>query len=128
MCIVWRHLLTTGHICNHQGQDNHQIQCPCGPCRAKSPRVTGSSPCLINFALALAAMTCCWFLNRRQPNMRCNRRGSKVVRFSAGPGVWAGGTGGRLFVSRWILDSCLDDSGVDEADINSSSLIGITSG
>jgi hypothetical protein len=55
--------------------------------------------------------------------IRWSLRESKVVRCSAGPGVCAGGTGGRLDRSSWRLVRTLDEIGLDEALINSSSVI-----
>jgi hypothetical protein len=64
-----------------------------------------------------------WFLKRRQPKIRWSLRESNVVRCSAGPGVCAGGTGGRFDGSLCKEVSTVGESGLDDALINSSSVM-----
>eukprot|EP00956_Cyclotella_meneghiniana_P031543 scaffold83108_cov73-Cyclotella_meneghiniana.AAC.7 len=82
----------------------------------------------MSFALALAARTCCWFRKRRHPKIRCNLRGSKVVRCSAGPGVFAGGTGGSESVLWCSFCKVLAEMGSDDAAMRSSSEMTFGSG
>ena len=55
--------------------------------------------------------------------MRWSFRGSKVVRFSAGAGVYDGGILGRELMSVWRDWSTLVDSGVEDSEMSSSSEI-----
>ena len=88
----------------------------------KLPIVEGSSPEYTRVALDEAAMTCCWLRKWRQPKIRCSLRLLKVVRHSAGPGVYAGGTGGRAVMSSWRLVRSQLDNGVLDVAMSSSSL------
>ena len=89
---------------------------------AKLPRVGGSSPVRMSFALEEAAVTWSWFLNLRQPKILCNLSVSKVVRFSLMDLVLDGRTGGSFVMSSWSLPRRFGDSGEEDAARISSSV------